>query len=274
MISLGSHPALHPVFEVLGYASAYLVFRRMRARQGDALSEPLRWTVIAAAAVGALLGSRLLGLAEQWPTLIAARHSGQLTHLLIASGGKTVVGGLLGAWAAVELAKRFHGIDRRTGDLFALPVCVGIAVGRVGCLLAGLPDDTFGKPTRLPWGVDFGDGIPRHPVQAYEILFLAVLAFVITRDGRLAEGARFRIVLAGYLAWRLIIDFLKPQPLLAGINVIQWACLAGLLALGLQWIGDRRSPRADKLQRAQSPESLTVNVTQIPPYRSPSTTRD
>lgn len=252
MLHLGSHPALHPVFEVLGYASAYWVYRQVRAHEGDALTEPLRWTVIAAAALGALIGSRLLGLAEQWPTLIAARHSGHLAHVLIASGGKTVVGGLLGAWIAVEIVKRANGIHRRTGDLFALPICVGIAVGRVGCLLAGLPDDTYGTPTRLPWGVDFGDGIARHPVQAYEIFFLAVLAFVITRDRRFAEGTRFRIVLAAYLAWRLVIDFLKPQPLIAGMNVIQWACLAGLLALGLQSIGDRRSPRAERLQRAHA----------------------
>lgn len=252
MLHLGSHPALHPVFELLGYASAYWVYRRMRARQGDVLTEPLRWTVIAAAALGALIGSRVLGLAEQWPTLIDARRSGHLAHVLIASGGKTVVGGLLGAWIAVEIAKRLNGIHRRTGDLFALPICVGIAVGRVGCLLAGLPDDTYGKPTRLPWGVDFGDGIARHPVQAYEILFLALLAFLITRDWRFAEGTRFRIVLAGYLAWRLAIDFLKPQPLLAGMNVIQWACLAGLLVIGLQGIGNRRSPRAERLERAHA----------------------
>jgi len=27
---------------------------------------------------------------------------------------------------------------------------------------AGLPDYTYGTATKLPWGVDFGDGIPRH----------------------------------------------------------------------------------------------------------------
>lgn len=188
MIPIGSHPALHPVFETLGYASAYLVYRRERARHGDALSEPLRWTVIAAAAVGALIGSRLLGLAEQWPTLLEAHRAGRLMPMLFASGGKTVVGGLLGAWIAVELAKRVSGISRRTGDLFALPICVGIAVGRVGCLLAGLPDDTYGKPTRLPWGVNFGDGIARHPVQAYEILFLAALAFALRGSGTSRRG--------------------------------------------------------------------------------------
>ena len=252
MLSLGSHPALHPVFEALGYVSAYLVYRQQRAREGDALSEPLRWTVIAAAAVGALIGSRLLGLAEQWPTLIEAGHSGHLIPVLFASGGKTVVGGLLGAWIAVEIATRVSGIHRRTGDLFALPLCVGIAVGRVGCLLAGLPDDTYGKPTPLPWGVDFGDHIARHPVQAYEILFLAGLAFVITRCPHLREGARFRIVLTGYLAWRIVIDFLKPQPLIAGMNAIQWASLAALLVLGAVELHDIRTTSHARLRSAHA----------------------
>jgi prolipoprotein diacylglyceryltransferase len=233
MLPLGSHPAWHPVFETLAYAVAYAVFRRMRARQGDLLPEPQRWTVIAAAAVGALAGSRLLGLAEQWPTVLATMHSGRMFALLVSPGGKTIVGGLLGGWLSVEIVKRITGIRSRTGDLFALPLCVGIAIGRVGCLLAGLADDTYGKPTRLPWAVDFGDGISRHPTQFYEIVFLALLAWVVTRRGEWREGARFRVFLAGYLAWRLAIDFLKPQPLVAGMNLIQWACVAGLAALAV-----------------------------------------
>ena len=228
---MGSYPVGHPVFETLAYAAGYAVFRRVRARQGDVIGEPQRWGVLAAAAVGALVGSRLLGLAEQWPTVLAAWQSGHLFALIISPGGKTIVGGLLGGWLGVEIVKRASGIRRRTGDLFALPLCVGIAVGRIGCFLAGLADDTYGKPTSLPWAVDFGDGVGRHPVQLYEIVFLALLGLALSRPRKLPEGARFRIFLAGYLAWRLVIDFFKPQPLVAGMNVIQWACVAGLLAM-------------------------------------------
>ena len=235
MIPIGSHPAWHPVLETLAYASAFAVYRAMRARQGDVIAEAQRWTVLAAAAVGALAGSRLLGIAEQWPTVVAAWRSGQLVRLLIAPGGKTIVGGLLGGWAAVEMAKKLTRIRRRTGDLFAVPLCVGIAVGRVGCFAAGLADDTYGKPTHLPWAVNLGDGIGRHPVQIYEILFLILLAIFLSRPRDWPEGARFRIFLAGYLAWRIAIDFLKPQPLLAGMNLIQWACVAGIASLVLGW---------------------------------------
>ena len=231
MIPIGSHPALHPVMETLAYAAGYAVFRWQQGRQGDVVSEPQRWTVLAAAAVGALVGSRLLGIAEQWPTVLEAWRSGRLFALLFAPGGKTIVGGLLGGWLGVEIAKRLSGIKQRTGDLFALPLCVGIAVGRVGCLLAGLADDTYGKPTSLPWAVNLGDGIGRHPVQVYEILFLMVVGAVVSSKVKLPEGTRFRIFLGSYLAWRIAIDFLKPQPLVAGMNLIQWCCVAGIFLL-------------------------------------------
>ena len=245
MLPIGSHPAWHPVFETLAYAAGYAVFRFLRGRQGDVVVEPQRWTVLAAAAVGALVGCRLLGLAEQWPTVESSWRSGHLIALLLAPGGKTIVGGLFGGWLGVEAVKRLSGIRRRTGDLFAIPLCVGIAVGRVGCLIAGLADDTYGKPTSLPWAVDLGDGIGRHPVQLYEILFLMGLGLFLLRRTQWREGARFRIFLASYLAWRVLIDFLKPQPLAHGLNLIQWSCLAGLAVLAGEWLSDRRDTQRE-----------------------------
>jgi len=231
MIPIGSHPVWHPVLETLAYAAGFAVYRRMRERRGDILVEPQRWTVLAAAAFGAFVGSRLLGIAEQWPTVMQAWQSGQLLRLLLAPGGKTIVGGLLGGWLSVEIVKKFSGIHSRTGDLFALPLCVGIGVGRVGCLLAGLADDTYGKPTSLPWAVNLGDGVGRHPVQIYEILFLILLGAIVSTKRALPEGARFRIFIGGYLLWRIAVDFLKPQPLVDGMNAIQWSCVAGVVWL-------------------------------------------
>jgi prolipoprotein diacylglyceryltransferase len=243
MIPIGSHPALHAFFEAAGYGAGYLVFRRMRALHGDVVDESQRWSVLAGAAVGALAGSRLLGIAEQWPTVLAAWRARRLLALLITPGGKTIAGGLLGAWIGVEMVKRFSGIRSRTGDLFALPLCVGIAIGRVGCLLAGLADDTYGKPTALPapwWAVDFGDGVGRYPVQIFEILFLVLVGLVVSSKITLSVGARFRIFLGSYLAWRVAIDFLKPQPLIDGMNLIQWCCLAALVVLAFDALRMRR----------------------------------
>lgn len=222
------HPALHPLFESLGYACGF-AFYRLQRQQGDVISREQRWSVLAAATFGALLGSRLLGLLEQAP------HLGLHWQLFFMPGGKTIVGGLLGGWLAVEITKHILGITTRTGDLFAIPLAIGIAIGRIGCFFAGLADDTYGRATTLPWGIDFGDGIHRHPTQLYEIIFLLILSALLWHMMRRPhqEGAVFRTFLASYLGWRLLIDFLKPQPLIFGLNAIQWACIAGLFTLAL-----------------------------------------
>jgi prolipoprotein diacylglyceryltransferase len=233
-------PALHPLFEALGYAGGYAFYRRERSRHGDILNDDRRWIVIAAAAVGALLGSRILGLLEYAPVRGFDWHQ----VFAFTDGGKTIVGGLLGGWLAVELTKRFAHIRSRTGDLFAIPLCLGIAIGRIGCFFAGLADDTCGTPTSLPWGINFGDGIPRHPTQLYELVFLLLLALALHRFNARPhrEGQTFRLFMAAYLLWRLLIDFIKPQPLFHGLNVIQWACIAGLLALAISSLVSSTEP--------------------------------
>src|SRR5919204_429820 len=64
----------------------------------------------------------------------------------------------------------------KTGDTFALPLALALALGRWGCFCNGC---CFGKPTDLPWGVDFGDGVRCHPTQIYESLFHALMALVL-----------------------------------------------------------------------------------------------
>ena len=124
--------------------------------------------------------------------------------------------------------------DRRAdghGDLYVFPLIVGIAVGRVGCFLTGLADDTYGTATSLPWGVDFGDGVARHPTQLYEIAFLAALAAALAWRARrpYPRGDLFKLFMAAYLGWRLLIDFIKPaHATLLGLSAIQLACIAGL----------------------------------------------
>lgn len=222
------HPELHPVFEAVAYAGGYGAYKFARGQAGDFLSDERRWLTIAAAAVGALVGARVLGLLEQAPRM------GLQWRMLLQPGAKTIVGGLLGGWIAVELLKLVLKIRSRTGDLYAIPLCLGIGIGRIGCYVAGLADDTYGMATTLPWGVDFGDGIRRHPTQLYELCFLMVLAGILWWLGRRPhrDGALFRVFMGSHLAWRLLIDFIKPQPHVGGLNMIQWACVLGLMAIG------------------------------------------
>ncbi len=217
------HP--HAAFELLAYLVAAVVYQSLRARSGDHLDSGQRWSLTAAAALGAVVGSRaLFWLEDPAGTL---RQLGDVVRLL---GGQTVVGGVLGAWVAVEIQKRRIGITSRTGDLFAVPAAAGIAVGRIGCLLSGLPDGTYGLATSLPWGLDLGDGVLRHPTALYESIVLAMLAVVLWRlQPRLRRGDTFRLFIVCYLAFRLGVDALKPGVVIAlGLTSIQWACVAGL----------------------------------------------
>jgi len=67
------------------------------------------------------------------------------------------------------------------------------------------------------------------------MVFLLVLAGVLWRMSKRPhrEGALFRVFMGAYLAWRFLVDFIKPQPHVGGLDMIQWACLAGLVAVGI-----------------------------------------
>jgi prolipoprotein diacylglyceryltransferase len=118
--------------------------------------------------------------------------------------------------------------------LFVFPLMLGMAVGRIGCFLTGLDDHTYGVATRLPWGVDFGDGVRRHPTQLYDIVFLIVLAVVVWIRSRSAweNGRMFRWLMLAYLAWRLGVEFIKPREIvIVNLSAIQIASLVGGVVL-------------------------------------------
>ena len=219
------HPlVLHNLFELLGYAAGGTLYTWPRSRRGDAISDRARLDVIIGAAIGAALGSRILFLLCD-PAMTAA-HWSDARYLF---SGKTIVGGLLGGLIGVETIKKFRGITTSTGDLFVVPMIVAMCIGRIGCFLAGPLDNTHGLPSNLPWAIARIDGVPRHPVALYEIAFLLLLLPFVVRFK--ATGDKFRVFMTSYLAFRVAVDFLKPEPrvLAGGLTAIQWACVAGLV---------------------------------------------
>jgi prolipoprotein diacylglyceryltransferase len=222
------HP--HPVFESLAYLVGARLYGLLKARRGDVLDSEQRWWVVVAAFVGAAFGAKLAPWLAH-PELTLAHRNDPLVLL----AGKSSVGALVGGLLAVEAAKRWIGISQATGDLFALPLTVGIMVGRIGCFLSGLDDHTYGLPASLPWAVDFGDGIPRHPAQLYEIAFLGlmVLPGLLWLERRpYRQGDLFKLFMVGYLGFRLWLEFVKPGEPLGPFNGLQWICLAGLAWYG------------------------------------------
>lgn len=241
------HP--HVVFELLAYFVGFRLYLRDRKRRGDFLDRPRRWWVIAAAAAGAALGARLLALLE-CPAELWSGDGFPFERL----AGKSIVGAIAGGWLAVEGAKRLGGIESRTGDLLAIPLAVAIAIGRIGCLLTGAGDRTFGVATTLPWGFDFGDGVRRLPMPLFESLFLVALVAVLARwrARSPAQGDLFRGFVGSYFAWRLVVDFGKHADCRwLGLSTIQWLTVAGLAALApdlRRWQTEWRAPTGRSIE--------------------------
>lgn len=221
---------LHGLLEFAAMALGAALYRRARRRSGlPAMTAQGSFALMVGLLVGAGLGNKLVFLIERPDLWQAFWQGGQPLRL-----GQSLVGGLLGGLIGIELAKALTRQPASTGDLMVWPLAAGIALGRVGCFLAGLHDDTYGLPSALPWTLDLGDGLPRHPTALYEIAFVLTLAALLYRwRDRLAlvPGLAFKIFLSGYLLWRLLIDLLKPVrvPYALGLSGIQWACLLALL---------------------------------------------
>jgi prolipoprotein diacylglyceryltransferase len=200
---------LHIVLDAVAWVAAGLsLFWLARATDVRFPATPSRdLTYVAALVFGAGVGAVLAGTANLW-------LSGQ------AGFARSVEGGIAGGIVAIELYKRLAGITARTGAHFALPLAVGVAVGRIGCFLAGLDDFTYGTPTALPWGHDFGDGIMRHPVQLYESAVMAAFAlFYVVRvrhHDRFVIDNGFYLAVGFYGAQRFVWEFVKPYGPLVG----------------------------------------------------------
>ncbi|MFK8164450.1 MAG: prolipoprotein diacylglyceryl transferase [Lewinella sp.] len=242
MFPLPAAPLIHTILETLGIVFALGYYQRLRAKTDDPISDTHRMSLLIAATFGAFTGSRLLGGLEA-PSLFFG--GGGAAGWLYYVQAKTIVGGLLGGLWAVELTKRVLGVTSRSGDIYVYPLLMAMIIGRVGCLAMGVGEPTFGLPTDSWLGVDLGDGILRHVTALYEIVFLGlfwpVLRWVAARR-ELRAGRLFMLFLSGYLTYRFLIGFLQPRTLVAGLGMIQWACLIGLGWYGLDEYLDK-SPK-------------------------------
>ena len=170
---------------------------------------------------GAAIGGYLAGTANLW-------LSGE------PGMARSIVGALAGAITAIEVYKRFYGISGSTGLAFVPGFTMTVATGRWGCFFSGLTDHTHGIATALPWGHNFGDGIPRHPVQLYEsaamTLFLGyALTMLASRDAFFMRNGFYQMVL-WYALQRFCWEFFKPYGAIVGpLNLFQVICL-GLIA--------------------------------------------
>jgi phosphatidylglycerol---prolipoprotein diacylglyceryl transferase len=223
-------PWTYPAIMALALFVAALLARGSQASLG--LSPTQRWGIALGAFCGAMIAAKLPFALSDWEGL----KSGRAWF----DGGKTIVLGLVGGYFGVELAKWSMGITIKTGDSFAVPVPAAVAIGRIACFVGGC---CYGKPTSLPWGIDFGNAVKRHPTQLYETIFHATMAVVLAwmRYRRLFRGQLIKLYILAYLAYRFLTEFLRPEPMIfAGLTGYQWASLALMpVFIGL-WIRDAR----------------------------------
>lgn len=214
----------HFIFENLAFITGFFYYQHNRKGVVEVIPENQRLCIIIAAAFGALVGSRVLAVFEI-PDDFWLAHNKWLYFM----SNKTIVGGLLGGTLFVEMSKKFLGITLSTGDLFVFPLMLAMIIGRIGCLTNGLDDGTVGIATSLPWGINFGDGIARHPTSLYEIIFLLFLWVALSwlrKNYELNNGILFRLFMLGYLFYRFLVGFIQPTyATFFGLTAIQIASM-------------------------------------------------
>lgn len=222
-VLFGTKINIHLILEYLAFFIAFRYYLWLRKRKIDPISNNNRLTIILGAIVGALIGSRLMGFLEN-PSITI--HSNNLLLLL---NTKSIMGGLFGGLIGVELSKKIIKEKQSSGDLFTFPIIVGIMIGRIGCFLSGTKEFTYGSQTSFFTGMNLGDGLLRHPIALYEIIFLVLLFILLkkispymTKD----SGNLFKLFMLLYFGFRFFIEFLKPNIFhFVGLSSIQWLCI-------------------------------------------------
>ena len=207
-------------------------------------------SAVFAAALGGLLGARLLFILEEWESFTQAPFD-----FLFSGSGFSWYGGLIcGALAAAWVFRKHNVPLTRGADMSAPALALAYGIGRIGCFLAG--DATWGKVTDVPWGMAFPDavagwadpltglpyppGVKVHPTQLYELLQSLIVFGIlwIVRKRHHPSGAIFYLYLILAGSMRFIVEFWRANPIVGlGLTEYQWISLilvffgAGLLFL-------------------------------------------
>ncbi len=223
-------------------SAAWVVHVELKRRGYD---PELASTMVFAAAIGGLVGARLLFIVEEWDAFLGAPMA-----FILTGAGFTWYGGFIGGALAVTWIIKKNKIPWLIGaDIGAPALAVAYGVGRIGCHIAG--DGDLGAVTTMPWGVaythaivgwvdpmtglPYPPGVVVHPTPIYEFLQSMTIFAILwsLRKKAYAPGtlAWVYLILAGFA--RFTVEFWRVNPILAvGLTEAQWFSL-GLIALGL-----------------------------------------
>ena len=207
--------------------------------------------------MGGMMGAKVVWAVE-------FRHEAPFLSLLLSRGGLSWFGGFVGGLGAGLWALRRRRIPIIAALAAAAPaLAIGHAIGRIGCFLVG---DDYGRPTDLPWGVAFPEGLPPtsvpvHPTQLYEAAVLIVVAWTLIRWRRkqmpdVLVFARY-LVLAGTL--RFLIEFIRINVRVVGPFTVAQIFSFAVVVTGLSlMVVNRQEGRTKKsVSRASKPAGKT-----------------
>lgn len=212
---------MHIVFDILALASSILagllVYKWKFQFSMEKTAACVGSGYFIALSLGSIIGSYALGTLNLYLS----------SEMMI---GRSIIGTLSGAILAVEIYKLYKGIQGSTGYIYIIPFCVLVVIGRLGCFFSGMTDHTYGTITSLPWGIDFGDGKLRHPVQLYEsasmILFASAIILILHKSPDYIIQYGFYLCVGFYAIQRFIWEFLKPYAIVIGdLNIFHIVCL-------------------------------------------------
>jgi phosphatidylglycerol:prolipoprotein diacylglycerol transferase len=217
--------------------------------------KPVDWAyeMVFAALVGGLVGSRIDFLIQNWDEV-----SDDLLGNIFSGSGLVWYGGVIGGAIGVMLWARFRGLlNVSLGDLAAVPLALGYAIGRVGCQLSG--DGDYGEPWDGPWAMAYPDGtVPTteevHPTPVYEALAMGGVAYLLWRlRDRFRPGILFALYLVLAGIERFLIEFIRRnEPSFIGLTTAQ-VLSVGMIAAGVAWMAIVRNRQGTL--RAAGPEA-------------------
>ena len=227
----------------LAFFVALLVIRRDMHERG--MPERQAYDMVLWAYIGGWVGARLFVIPTGWQYFVEAPVA-----FLLSGSGWVWYGGVIGGAVAVLVWARRVGIPGLViADVAAPALAIGLAIGRLGCQLAG--DGDYGVPTDLPWGMSYPDGVVPttdrvHPTPIYELICYVAIFVVLWRQRHrgLPNGA----LIAQYLIYsgitRFAVEFLRRNPgWLVGLTTAQWMSI-GSVAIGA-WLLQKTAKRAE-----------------------------
>ena len=211
---------------VLAFLFSFFLLPKLAESRSLALSRETTGDFLTSLIFGVLIGGRLGEILFYHPSyyfshplkVFAVWEGGMSFH------GALIVSILVGIW----FAKKHRIPMLKLSDIAAIFLPIGLAFGRLGNFING---ELYGRPTTMPWAMNFGDGIPRHPSQLYELGYSLIIFCILffLRKKTLPDGTFAAMFLAMYGLFRFITEFFREPT--TGALQLGWMTMGQLLCI-------------------------------------------